>query len=161
MSPLPIPKPRRPPHTLRRQHLGPHLKLPPQRILHRSRGIRTIIAAPPVNIHTPLRKPHQVPRQHHRLLHRLPPRNDPTHQPHVQRLARPDPPPSENQIQSSSQPHNRLQPYRPAVDERDTPPPTEDTEDGILLDDAQVSQQRELQPACDGVAGYRCDKGFG
>ena len=44
------------------------------------------------------------------------------------------------------------QPHRAAVDQRHAPAPAEDAEHRVLLDDAQIAPQRELQPAGDRIA---------
>ena len=62
-------------------------------------------------------------------------------------------------IRSSARPSpiDPRQPHRPAVDQRHAPAAAEDAEHRVLLDDAQVAPQRQLQPAGDGVAGDRGD----
>src|SRR5262249_28074658 len=62
-------------------------------------------------------------------------------------LARVHGTPGEDQVERAAHPDQPWQPHVAAVYQRDTPAAAEHAEDGILLDDAEVAPQRELEAA--------------
>ena len=67
----------------------------------------------------------------------------------------------ENQIHRPTVPDQARQSYRPAVDERYAPAPAVDAEDGVLLDDSEVTPQGQLQPTGDRETADGGDHGLG
>ena len=67
----------------------------------------------------------------------------------------------ENQVHRTAVTDQPRQSHRAAVDQRNAPPPAEHAEHRVLLDDAHVAPQRQLQAARDGVAADGCDHRLG
>lgn len=153
-------KPRCPLHTFRTNNFHPHLKLVPQSILKRTRIIRSIITARPINVHALLRKLQQRPCQLRCFFQRLPLRHHPISKSHRIRFPSIDSSTSKNHIQRSAQADDSSQAYSPAIDKRNSPATAENAKHSIFFDDSQIAQQAQFQTSGYGVAGDGGYHGF-
>ena len=78
-----------------------------------------------------------------------------------QRFLRADRAAGQNEIERAAHADQPRQAHRAAVDQRHAPAPAEHAENGVALDDAQVGQQRQLQPAGHRIAADRRDQRLG
>ena len=79
-------------------------------------------------------------------------------QAHVERLARVDDAPGQDQVERAAEADDARQPLGAAVDQRDAPAPLGEAELRARGRDAQVAPQRQLEPAGQAPAGDRGDR---
>src|SRR5258708_32572068 len=95
----------------------------------------------------------ELPRQLLGMCPRGAPGHDPVRESHPQRLDGADRAPGEDEVECAGEPDQPWQPDGAAVDEWNAPPAAEDAEHRVLLADAQIAPERQLDPARDRVAG--------
>src|SRR5262245_19134807 len=110
-----------------------------------------LVARSPVAPQAQLRKPRELVRELDGTVERPARIGDPVREPHGERLVARHAAAGEDHVEGAAVPDEAGEPHGAAVDQRDAPPSAVHPEHRVPCGDAQVTPQRELEPAGDGV----------